>query len=366
MRKFTLFVAILSIFLLATTSFADLRILESKQDFTNTINGAKADVPVMVSFSAYWCGPCQKLKKTLTEVAPEYNDSQVMMCYVDAYVNSELKSYLKGGYPTVRVFRAGQLQDEYFVGAKSANSIRQFVTKITGNEERGGAKAGKLNILDSVVDFKNTITKSAAPVMISFSAHWCGPCQRLKKTLTQVAPEYSENEIKMCYIDAYVNSELKSYLKGGYPTVRVFRGGILQDEYFVGSKSADFIKNFANGLIAPFSVEGSGLKELETAADFQRMIAKSATPVMVSFSAHWCGPCQRLKKTLKEVSAEYNDSQIQICYVDASVNTSLKKYLKGGYPTVRVFRSGMVQDEYFIGAKSAQTVKSFINKVIGD
>lgn len=131
MKKLLVVLAVFSII-----AKADLIELNDTQEFKALIN--ESTVPVVVQFSAYWCGPCQNLKGVLHKVAPSYNDSQVKIAYVDAYVNSALQTYLQGGYPTVRTFKSGKLMSPAFVGSKSESSVRSFIDGLINEGEVEG------------------------------------------------------------------------------------------------------------------------------------------------------------------------------------------------------------------------------------
>lgn len=117
----------------AISSSAALLELKGADDFDDLVNNAS--VPVMVQFSAYWCGPCQDLKATVKRVASDYSDSEILLAYVDAYVNKSLGKYLKGGYPTVRTFNNGKLRKKSFVGSKSASYVRNFIDSVIRNPD---------------------------------------------------------------------------------------------------------------------------------------------------------------------------------------------------------------------------------------
>ena len=51
--------------------------------------------------------------------------------------------------------------------------------------------------------------------------------------------------------------------------------------------------------------------EKVTAENFDAMVLKSSTPVLVDFWAEWCGPCRAVGPILEEISNEYG-SKIKI------------------------------------------------------
>lgn len=86
-------------------------------------------------------------------------------------------------------------------------------------------------------------------------------------------------------------------------------------------------------------------------------IINSEKPVLVDFSANWCGPCKMLGPILKQVKDELGDS-IKIVKIDVDVNQLLaSKYQVRGVPTMLLFKngkqlwrqSGVLQKEQIIG-----------------
>jgi len=103
--------------------------------------------------------------------------------------------------------------------------------------------------LNSSQDFRNLVSSSNVPVVVQFSAYWCQPCQNLKAAFNQVAGSFSDSQVRLAVVDAYINSDLQQYLQGGYPTVRTFNGGSLTSKSFVGSKSSSYVRRFIRSLI---------------------------------------------------------------------------------------------------------------------
>jgi thioredoxin 1 len=72
---------------------------------------------------------------------------------------------------------------------------------------------------------------------------------------------------------------------------------------------------------------------------FNEMI-NSGKPVLVDFTAAWCGPCKMLAPILKDVKKELGDS-ITIIKVDVDKNTqAAQAYNVQGVPTLILFKNG--------------------------
>jgi thioredoxin 1 len=69
-------------------------------------------------------------------------------------------------------------------------------------------------------------------------------------------------------------------------------------------------------------------------------IISSETPILVDFSADWCGPCKMLTPILKQVKDELG-SAIKIIKIDVDKNQPLaSKYQIKGVPTMILFKQG--------------------------
>ena len=90
--------------------------------------------------------------------------------------------------------------------------------------------------------------------------------------------------------------------------------------------------------------------EKVTAATFNDVVLKSATPVLVDFWAEWCGPCRAVAPILEEISNEYA-GKIKIVKLNTDEEGSVAmKYGISSIPTMNVFVGGQVVKS-IVGAK---------------
>ena len=69
-------------------------------------------------------------------------------------------------------------------------------------------------------------------------------------------------------------------------------------------------------------------------------LIQSEIPVLVDFSAEWCGPCKMLAPILKELKSKVGDA-VKIIKIDIDANEQLAASLQiRSVPTLIVFQNG--------------------------
>ncbi len=96
-------------------------------------------------------------------------------------------------------------------------------------------------------------------------------------------------------------------------------------------------------------------------SNFEAEVLQSETPVLVDFSATWCGPCQR-QYPLVEKFAKEHGGKIKVCKIDIDDAPNVTAQLRiRGVPTLMLFDAGVS-----VGTKVGLTSLAEINNFVGD
>ena len=74
--------------------------------------------------------------------------------------------------------------------------------------------------------------------------------------------------------------------------------------------------------------------------NFQREVLQATQPVLVDFTAVWCGPCKMLDPVIRQLAAEWS-GKVKIVKLDIDDNpTTTMRYQVMGVPTLMLFVKG--------------------------
>lgn len=94
-------------------------------DFKKEVIEASKDIPVLVQFTASWCGPCRMFKPVMQSVADARDDYKFVL--VDTEQNrSVAASYAIRKVPTIYLFYGGEPVAQYQYGP-SQGLINQWM-----------------------------------------------------------------------------------------------------------------------------------------------------------------------------------------------------------------------------------------------
>jgi len=77
---------------------------------------------------------------------------------------------------------------------------------------------------------------------------------------------------------------------------------------------------------------------------FQEEVVNASEPVLVDFSAVWCGPCKMLDPIVKQLAGEW-DGKVKVVKIDADENPNIvMQYQVMGIPTLLFFKDGEIKE----------------------
>jgi len=100
-------------------------------------------------------------------------------------------------------------------------------------------------------------------------------------------------------------------------------------------------------------------------ASFEAEVLKASTPVLVDFSATWCGPCKQLSPIIDELAVEYGD-RVKVGTIDVDASQQVAgRYGIMSVPTVLLFNGGE-QVESIVGLNAKTVYKTKIDGLLAD
>lgn len=100
-----------------------------------------------------------------------------------------------------------------------------------------------------------------------------------------------------------------------------------------------------------------------TDADFNEVVVKSESPVLVDYWAEWCGPCKMIAPVLDEIATEYA-GKLTVAKLNIDDNPATPQhYGVRGIPTLMIFKGGDVEATK-VGALTKSQLADFIDSNI--
>jgi thioredoxin 1 len=96
-------------------------------------------------------------------------------------------------------------------------------------------------------------------------------------------------------------------------------------------------------------------------ANFDEQVLKSDLPVLVDFSAVWCGPCRQITPLVEQLASEY-EGRVKVMTVDIDESPAIaQRYGIRGVPSLYMFKGGQVVAQQ-VGSVPKSTIAALIEK----
>lgn len=97
--------------------------------------------------------------------------------------------------------------------------------------------------------------------------------------------------------------------------------------------------------------------------NFDSEVMKSTVPVLVDFTATWCGPCRQIAPFIDQVSEEYA-GRVKVVKVDIDESpATAQKFGIRGVPTLYMFKGGEVVAQQ-VGAVPKSTITGLVTRAL--
>ena len=96
---------------------------------------------------------------------------------------------------------------------------------------------------------------------------------------------------------------------------------------------------------------------------FDETVLTPGGPVLVDFSATWCGPCKKLEPIVHEIAADYA-GRVKVVKVDVDrAPSTAARFAVLSVPTVLVFKDGVVKGQG-VGLMSKRALMDLVEKAL--
>lgn len=314
-------------------------------------------------------------------MAPEYSKAAtalkgiVRVGAVNADEHKQLASqYGVRGFPTIKLFGLSKTSPTDYNGQRTASGLvdaglqeaRKVVNQRLTGKSGGGSKSDSgssdvVELTDS--NFDKQVLDSKDVWLVEFYAPWCGHCQKLKPVWESVASELKD-KVKVGALDATVHqSQANKYEIKGFPTIKVFVNGEVED--YMGGRSKEDIVQFALAKLddnapVPELVQITSEKDLTENCESKQLCIISVLPHILDCDAK----CRNdYLDILRKIAEKFKKNQWAYLWAEAVQQPELEESLGlggFGYPAMAALNIRKMKYTWLKGSFGFDGINEFL------
>ncbi|KAB7507028.1 Protein disulfide-isomerase A4, partial [Armadillidium nasatum] len=164
---------------------------------------------VEIFFALNRCGHCKALEPEYAAAAKKLKKDGIRIAKVDATVENDLaKEFDIKGFPTIKLFREGEVAEEYD-GSRTSTDIIEYMRKHADPNYVPPPSSVKVLETSNFSDF----VKSEKLSLVEFYAPWCGHCKELAPQYEAAAEDLKNFNIPLAKVDAVAETSFSKRIR---------------------------------------------------------------------------------------------------------------------------------------------------------
>ncbi|MDI9498639.1 MAG: thioredoxin family protein [Bacillota bacterium] len=100
-----------------------------------------------------------------------------------------------------------------------------------------------------------------------------------------------------------------------------------------------------------------------TNENYDELVGRATTPVLLEFTADWCGPCARMRPLVERLATEYRD-RLLVGAVDIDAAEELAdRYHITTIPTLLLLRGGQISAR-LVGVRPYEDITAAVDRLL--
>ena len=219
-----------------------------------------------VKFYAPWCGHCREMQHDWEDLAEHFKENplpgvSLTVAEVDctAGMDGSMSICIQEsihGYPTVRLYKDGDLVEEYHF-ARTFDRMKTFIEEKLFDLSSVEPNSIGVYSLDDLSFQKFIDSQGSSATLVFYHVTWCGHCKELRPVWDDLVIDFlmeESEDIKFAEVNCMEALDVCTE-EGveGFPQIYMYKDGVMED-IFQGDRTVEELTNFVWETVDPSRV----------------------------------------------------------------------------------------------------------------